>query len=120
MGSGKGKTRRAQSGVADATVSTRPPSSMPPTVSLCEGSWDKFIRDSGLRRVKVKDYYLKDASLILGGLDYDKIFNDLFLDAVTVNAITLPSPYTVDDFKFGVELDPGHTVNVSLKAKPKL
>ena|ERR1035437_352477 len=38
--------------------------------------------------------------------DYEKVFAELFADAVATGAITLPSPWTLADFRFKMKTKP--------------
>jgi hypothetical protein len=98
-------------------------SRLPQPVVLSKEIWDEFIKDNGLKSVRVGDYYLKDVPLISGEPDYGKFLEHLLSDAVAVGAIRLPSPYDADDFGFSVASNSGqhgHEVEVSLKGRPGL
>src|ERR1039458_2180378 len=114
MGSGRGQARRTQKPFMQ--IPTRPTQEMP--------KWGEFVKTSGLEKTRVFAYYLNDAHT--QGHAYferEKLTTELFQDAVSVGAITLPPPYKVDDFEFRVEHGKGlRTIgsDAFLKTQPRL
>ena len=80
MGAGRGKTRRAQAVVILSGLKK---------VIFDEEKWNEFLKTSKLTDVKLSQYYLRGVSCRTG-VEYEKVFNELFADAVAVNAIVLP------------------------------
>jgi hypothetical protein len=116
MGSGKGRTRRAQ-------VSTAPAFSG--VSSFQRGKWNNFVFSNGLDSITLRQYYLSNASHQITNKDYEVVVSELFADAVTVGAVVLPEPYEVDDFQIEISDAEAHDAyelfgTVSLKSKPKL
>jgi hypothetical protein len=94
MGSGKGKTRRAQS---------TEPKSHPQAATCDKDKWYEFINSSQLKNVQVYEYYFKNSEepdFLDTDADREKVIKELFADFVAVGAITLPSKYDVADFEF--------------------
>src|ERR1039458_10376774 len=95
MGSGKGKSRRVQTSLpAGAQVSEH--------MTFTEGKWNEFIDANDLMGVMMHDYYLGSTTKCSKDEAYRRLVTEFFRDAVAVGAITLPSPYTVEDFELGV------------------
>src|ERR1017187_8346567 len=93
MGSGKGKTRRAQ-------AVARPTKPKVKAAVHHPEKWEEFIRAAGLEDVKVYDYYLgQRSSHSNSNLERSRVATELFEDAVAVGAIVLPKPYVIGDFK---------------------
>src|ERR1035437_5318841 len=111
MGSGKGKTRRAQAikfddldAVAEATSD--------------RNKWSKFVEAGHLKGVKIYQYYLGDASRkAYSDVAREKLTRELFIDAVAVGALTLPAKYSAEDFAFRAS---GQRITISLKNRPDL
>lgn len=113
MGSGSGKVRRARAtSVGNGTA------------VLCDKQkWEEFVSSQGLEQLTLQEYYLGDSGLSGKSQHtterYKKIHIELFKDAVTVGAINIPNPYTVDDFKFKVKQSPDGMMTVWLMLKRK-
>lgn len=130
MGSGKGKSRRSQSSESGGAVL----SSVPSGALYEEMRWESFLQSSGVEDVPVLSYYFDDIHAGAVGItgmraynlavdDYKKVVTELFMDAVNVRAIRLPSPYSAEDFVFEMESRPTYDdetvyVNIALKSKP--
>jgi hypothetical protein len=117
MGSGKGQSRRA---LAAATTSS-------PARAAFQGSkWQSFVMDSIPERTSLNEYYChgrqSPLSVKKADLYWNKLATDLFLDAVTVGAISIPGQYSPEDFEFRqiptVPVEDGHEA-ISLKNKPR-
>ena len=66
-----------------------------------EWKWDHFVRDHGLERASLDQYYLgKNLDSVVTLSDCKRLLANLFSDAVSSGAVFLPSPYTYDDFTF--------------------
>jgi hypothetical protein len=116
MGSGKGKARRAQ-----ATAHSN--RSHAKTISYAEEKWAEFIEKSDLGTTNVYEYYLgqnHNYNYPLDADDYKKLLEELFQDAVAVGAITLHSPYHVDDFAFIVKPHQSFTYIAEITRKDNL
>ena len=100
MGSGRGKTRRAQALVSQAAKQTKKFDA-----AFQEDKWKEFVRDSGLRKVNLQQYYLGKIVPNLTDSEAEVIITNLFNDAVLVGAITLPANCVSDDFQFFIETD---------------
>src|ERR1035437_6498353 len=95
MGSGKGKTRRVQATTSGTAVEE---------VVLVEKKWASFLEDNHIGRIKVYKYYFDNIPQQPVASDYEGAITELFADAVSVGAITLPSPYNVESFQFKIEI----------------
>lgn len=62
--------------------------------------WNDFVLKSGLEDVKLHRYYLGKTPRRPSEAEYTQVVEGLFQDAVTVGAITIPHPYTTNDFSF--------------------
>src|ERR1022692_3387271 len=93
MGSGKGRTRRTQSSIYTDS---------PPVADFQMAKWDEFINGIGVRNVKLRQYYLGGATRKLTFEDCGKLITELFVDAVTSGALTLPPPRKPEEFEFCV------------------
>ena len=136
MGSGKGKTKRARTVAptrprlaagSNARKSEAGPKSPKPTagakkqldVGFYRGRWDRFVADSGLHDKSLYGYYLGNVPDYPDEAENEKVLAELFADAVDLGAITLPSPYKVEDFqlrKMGSEVG---DLEISLKKNPQ-
>ena len=115
MGSGRGKTRRAQG------ITTRSDRSHAKSISYAEEKWAEFIEKSDLGATNVYEYYLgQNHNCPLDADDYKKLLEELFQDAVAVGAITLRSPYHVDDFAFIVKPHQSFTYVAEITRKDNL
>ena len=98
MGSGKGRSRRvlvSQPGTAKASQKK---------TSFQGEVWGRFLHDSKITHYNLYKYYglpmenrLRQTPTVE---DYEKVFTELFADAVAIGVITLPSPWTLEDFRF--------------------
>ena len=99
MGSGKGQVRRVRTVKAKTRTSA--------AVVYDEDRWLEHVRQAGLKGVAAEDYYLGDSQVDKLSVNAQELINDgLFLDAVTVGAITLPLGFSAEDFYFVVSIDP--------------
>src|ERR1035437_7383849 len=126
MGSGKGKSRRARAAHSDQVSAP----AATPAVLYSPEKWKEFAENGELERVRILRYYLgqipqRNTKISLEELNelYEKAATELFTDAVAVGAITLPSPYSVDDFEFKIAT--GETIdkwqiNICLRGNPEL
>src|ERR1039458_1241714 len=103
MGAGKGKNKRTQTKTTHKTTNTQPHH----TVNYNAQKWTDFTTTVKIEKTTLDQYYTGGSMDGQSWLDdtiahpgYEKIYNELFADAVTVGAITLPNPYTVQDFHF--------------------
>ena len=122
MGSGKGKARRTQ---------THQPPTIDNTsqeVKFSEEKWDEYVENIGLLNIEedsvgLNQYYLGKENNLPYTLDqYKKIQGEVFADAVTSGALTLPPPYEFEDFEFEVTLDTqgyGVHTTIVLKSHPE-
>jgi hypothetical protein len=93
MGSGKGRTRRTQSSIyTDA----------PPSADFQIAKWEEFVEGLGVQNVKIRQYYLEGATRKLTFEDCGKLITELFVDAVTSGALTIPSSRKAEEFEFCV------------------
>ena len=111
MGSGKGKTRRVQTQVPTPILQ-----GLNKDVAFYLDRWDKFVADGRLGRVPLYKYYLGNASP--GVAECEGVPQELFTDAVTVGAITLPKPYKAEDFEVK-KLGSSARMSVGLKSNPQ-
>ena len=123
MGSGRGKTRRAQQ-VQHATDSA-PGAFTHMTVD--EEKWDNFTRNCDLANLGIYNYYLGQKAPLtifqvqeLAADEHMKIVRELFADAVSVGAITLPEPYKAEDFELQPSPDYDDEVLIKMKGNPEL
>ena len=72
------------------------------TASFRTEQWMEFARNSGLQHVKVCKYYLGGVPAKLTHSQREEVISGLFTDAVAVGALTLPVPYSVEDFKLRI------------------
>src|ERR1039458_5978656 len=100
MGAGKGKGKRVHALVSPTAGSG---TSVRGGVGTYMDKWRDFVNSSGLRDIKLHEYYLN------GKNPYDytradevKLTMEVFADMVAVGAIILSQPYSVDDFEFVV------------------
>ena len=111
MGSGKGRTRRAQ---AVATPLN------PDMSAFSEKSWDEFVASTGIKTTKLFRYYLGDDVALPSDSQYEKLVDEMFADMVSVGAIVLPRPYESRDFVFKMEKPSYYKqMVVRLKSKPE-
>ena len=93
MGSGKGRTRRAQ-----ATSFAK----QGQEVTWDVDKWNEFVDGETMKNVMVDEYYLSKGAMESALENYGLVFSELFADAVAVGAIVLPDGVNVDDFRFVV------------------
>ena len=108
MGTGKGKTRRAQAGLSPEALAERA-LALAKEATYDRGIWSEFVKSSDMMTAKVYPYYLgKSASSPpdYTFADHEKVVTELLADFVAVGALTLPSPYTADDF--GIKMTDGN------------
>lgn len=77
----------------------------PDAVEFHGDQWNKFVRSSGLDvdGVTVRQYYLgDDVNEDITSDDLEKLFAELFTDAVAVGALTLPLPGIAESFRFRI------------------
>jgi hypothetical protein len=79
-------------------------------------TWYEFVKNSGLKKVSLHEYYLGYASRQLTDKEYEKLLTELFRDAVVLGVIVLPTSYTAEDFQFEV----ASQAKVILRNKPEL
>src|ERR1035437_2239014 len=94
MGSGRGKTRRAQ--VVGGARPTLP--------SLQK--WRTFVDQGRLKNIALGDYYLGAEPATVGAPEFEVIVRELCRDAVSVGAITLPPSMQIEDLAFKIENNP--------------
>jgi hypothetical protein len=129
MGSGKGKTRRANSNFTDASTtaanivaaSTTPYDDQ--VIKENPQKWNEFVKTCELQDIKLIQYYLGKNSSAPTNANYGKITEELFADMITSGTITLPNQHSAKNFTFKVE-NPNARGNwkhmgVALKTKPK-
>src|ERR1039457_6647606 len=115
MGSGKGRARRAQAKKSLDVV-------------FNATKWYDFVQDGEVEQVRVDEYYLGGEDDGLDEADYERIYSELFADAVVVGAVSLPAGYAPDDFEFRVggiaqhvhDRDGADDVRVALKSNPQV
>jgi hypothetical protein len=126
MGSGRGKTRRAQKTVWIPTPDVK-------EEELFE-KWAEHVRDSGLENTNYFKYYLGDNYSVNNSTTWtipniEKAFNELFKDAVAVGIIELPQSYAAEDFLIKIQgtnyphakhpTSAGYEVEIYLKEQPE-
>jgi hypothetical protein len=111
MGSGKGQTRRAQ---------TKFPAGEETLTDMAK--WDEFTRSIGMEEVNLYEYYLEEKPDRQDDSAREKVVNELFTDAITVGAISLPIPYTPNDFELKVKRynQSSSGLHITLKNQPNL
>ena len=100
MGAGRGKSRRA--GVMSQSGKLK---------------WVEFAETVGVKEGNFYQYYLGHRPSNPTDADYEKTMFELFADAVSIGAISLPNPYEIQDFEFKVTPRSDY-IEVSLKNKP--
>src|ERR1017187_6825908 len=98
MGAGQGKTNRTQARPSGLRHPPRMKRKHAPEFHREE--WSGFVDAGDLHNVKFWRYYLGEGDIQAVPGNYEKIANELFRDAVTLGAITLPGKYKADDFQF--------------------
>src|ERR1035437_9523855 len=107
MGSGKGRSRRAQTLVP--TVAG--PMELWEIAAIqrfrhvrWDGEkWLEFIGGSGVEKAKVYDYYLGDKLPQDCGLeDHQKVVSEFFKDVVSLEVLVLPKSCSVEDFELRI------------------
>ena len=124
MGAGQGKNRRA-SGL-QPQLRTKNSVMVPAgTAEFDTEKWNEFVEGGELAKVKLYDYYLGErADENYTNAEHGQVLTELLLDAETVGALSLPSPYKAEDFQLVVEDDADGNVRLkrvqlSLKGKPE-
>jgi|ERR1035437_2496330 hypothetical protein len=87
MGSGQGKTRRAQT------------TSQPTRIVADMDKWQAFVKDQGLINVSLRDYYnidLHDAQQAQA--NQSRFGEEIFRDLVALEVLKLPDGLTVEEF----------------------
>src|ERR1039458_6227878 len=92
MGAGKGKARRARAAIS-VTPHTAAQEDTHQTLFHID-KWSEFIANNELQSMRLQEYYLGDGPPSSDATDHIRIFWELFMDAVAVGAIEIPSPYT--------------------------
>jgi hypothetical protein len=64
--------------------------------------WDGFIREMGLEKINVYQYYLGSVPSKLTQDKEEKMITGLFNDMITIGALKLPSFCKAEDFSFQV------------------
>jgi hypothetical protein len=106
VGSGRGKSRRAQAVAVPSSQATS-------GATWDVNEWRKFVIDRGINQVSLYEYYLgREHDINCDDSEYSKVAQELFCDAVEVGAITLPANYDADDFL--LEVNDGSSTNISL------
>jgi hypothetical protein len=128
MGSGKGKTRRVQSGVAELSEAMRA------EAVTAREKWNQFVQDSGIQKVKLFRYYLdKDEAARLSDADYEQLMRELLADIIAAGVVTAPDTSSADDIVFkmvdgnqvvtggtiGAGTDFRNCMTVALKSSPE-
>src|ERR1035437_9903178 len=98
MGSGKGKSRRTQTGTAAGAESG---------AAVLEGFWEKFLIAQKLTGKTLTGYYLNlplpgDCALTI--LEAEKLVQEFFQDLVTIGAVFLPNNQKVEDFSLQIKI----------------
>ena len=130
MGAGKGKTKRAQ---APTTKRAPAPSAKSPSraheVKLDLDKWREFAISTGITHENLHRYYLEED--YVQGLqqpeNYEKVMTELFADLIEIGALTLPEPFTTEDFVFETDttapnnsFDGRQPMKVTLDGHPEL
>ena len=96
MGSGRGKMRRVRSAVAASSVG----------VVYNMEKWRKFVEsvssNDEMSTLRLDEYYLGKKVRMVGSEDFERLYSEIFSDAISVGAIVLPEDYRADDFEFMV------------------
>src|ERR1035437_1491374 len=96
MGSGKGKSKRAQALAAKVEAEDG--------VVHIPRKWREFLDESGLGSTKLYRYYLGRSGIPpLSQAECLKLLNELFADAVEMGVIILPDQHVKEDFIITVE-----------------
>src|ERR1039458_6030892 len=95
MGSGQGKSRRAQS--AQGARSLHP-------IRYDGVRWAEFLQSINLKEMTLFEYYSYKIQTFpfVALADREEVIRELFHDAVDVGALTLPGSYQAQDFDFSV------------------
>ena len=109
MGSGKGRTRRAQSmGIFN-----------PITKNQSE-QWETFVHENGIADLGLYEYYLGKTPLIRTPANYEKILTELFSDLVAIGIIALPKSCEASDFSLRPILPSMEKIEACYKNNPNL
>lgn len=90
--------------------------------------WAQFVKDSGIKNVKLDKYYLGKIKEALSDAEYEQMMTSLFADMVTCGALILPSPHNAEDFIFKMEyeehnyqrrIDFNKNMTVAMKNEPE-
>src|ERR1039458_4211841 len=113
MGTGRGKSRRAQALASKSPGTQR--------LSFERQKWDDFVQNSGMGEVKAYRYYRWPPKKSVVFYDAEEMITELFMDAVDVGAIFIPDGYSAEDFVFkkAFSLLSGNKMEINLKGKPK-
>ena len=127
MGSGRGKTRRAKTGIFPSSTTK----SGFPTATYEPAKLEEFLRRSAVADVNTYEYYLGPERAYAPvnerqrpDVDHEKVLAEVFADAVEVGAIVLPDSYATEDFSFRMVDDVNDNVydrqfDVVLKDRPE-
>ena len=114
----KSKARKSEAG-AKSSKSADGAKKQELDVGFYRGRWDRFVTDSGMQNKSLYGYYLGYCPDYPDEAENEKVLAELFADAVDLGAITLPSPYKLEDFqlkKMGSEVG---DLEISLRKNPQ-
>jgi hypothetical protein len=121
MGAGKGKSRRTQA--APPAAKTRKQSNAR-TVQYSRLGWDLLVGTSARADMTLSKYCFGEDLETGSNETFEKMHRKLFADAVKTGTISLPVPYSADDFEIRITTIPSHPdgiahTTIALKAEPE-